>query len=98
MIICAIAITGCSQNSEKIETSSIKVESPYNFNTPTGYSTEIESYVNFLKTTPYIDPVDYVMNQFEKYDIVVFCERNHAEFSQYELIYNTDGPSIAKYE
>jgi hypothetical protein len=25
---------------------------------------------------------------FEKYDIVVLCERNHAEFSQYELIYN----------
>ncbi len=88
LIICALAITGCSQNTEKIETSSIKVESQYNFNTPTGYATEIEAYVNFLKTTPPIDPVDYVMNLFEKYDIVVLCERNHQDITQYELIYD----------
>lgn len=88
LIICALVITGCSKNSEKIETSSIKVESPYKFKAPTGYSTELEPYVNFLKSTPQVDPVDYVMNLFEKYDIVVLCERNHQDITQYELIYD----------
>lgn len=29
---------------------------------------------------------DYVINQFKKYDIVILCERNHKEFTQYELV------------
>jgi len=73
---------------QKSDSESIKAVSPYNFKNPTGYSTDIESYVNFLKTTPHSDPVDYVMNLFEKYDIVVLCERDHREFTQYELIFN----------
>ncbi len=29
---------------------------------------------------------DYIISLFENYDIVIFCEREHAEFTQYELI------------
>ena len=31
---------------------------------------------------------DYVLGLFEKYDIVVLCERNHLEMTQYDLIYD----------
>lgn len=61
----------------------------YNKKKPTSYSTEIEPYVNFLETTAAnVNPVDYVINLFDRYDIVVLCERDHREITQYELIYN----------
>jgi hypothetical protein len=31
---------------------------------------------------------DYVLNLFERYDILVLCEREHAETTQYNLIYD----------
>jgi uncharacterized RDD family membrane protein YckC len=32
------------------------------------------------------NPVDYVFGLFEKYDLVVLCERMHSEYTQYQLI------------
>lgn len=64
-----------------------KTNAEISINKPTGYQQEIESYVNFLETTPNTDPVDYVINLFDKNDIVVLCERSHPEITQYELIY-----------
>lgn len=31
---------------------------------------------------------EYIINTFRKYDIVILCERHHAEFTQYELFYD----------
>ncbi len=33
-------------------------------------------------------PVDYILSLFEKRDLVVFCERFHAEVTQYDLLYD----------
>lgn len=50
-----------------------------------GHSPEIDKYVAFLKTQN--EPAkDYVLNLFEKNDIVILCERYHPENTQYELI------------
>lgn len=44
-------------------------------------------YVKFLneqKTTP----VDYVLGLFDKYDVVVLCERSHPEMTQWDFIFD----------
>lgn len=51
------------------------------------YKAEIAPYVDFLKKQNQ-KPVDYVMGLFEKYDMVILCERHHAEATQYDFIYN----------
>lgn len=51
------------------------------------YSPEITKYVTFLKTQDKTAK-EYVLDLFEKYDIVVLCERNHGEMTQYDLIYD----------
>lgn len=51
------------------------------------YKEEIAPYVAFLKNQNQ-NPVDYVMGLFEKYDIVILCERHHAETTQYDFIYD----------
>ncbi len=51
------------------------------------YKNEIAPYVDFLKTQN-TSPTDYVMGLFEKYDIVILCERYHPEITQYEMIYD----------
>lgn len=53
-----------------------------------GYSqkSEIEPYVDYLKKVEKKSAKDYILEKFENYDIVILCERDHSEISQYELI------------
>lgn len=45
----------------------------------------LTSYETFLKKQQ-TSAKDYVLGLFEKYDIVVLCERDHREWTQYDLI------------
>jgi len=55
-----------------------------------GSPDSIKPYVEFLKNqnTP---PLDYVMGLFEKYDIVILCERFHTETTQYDMLLDIVG-------
>ncbi len=46
---------------------------------------EIKPYVEFLKTQN-TSAKDYLISLFDRYDIVIFSERNHEEHTQYELV------------
>ncbi|MCL2247110.1 MAG: RDD family protein [Lentimicrobiaceae bacterium] len=46
---------------------------------------EVREYADFIQSHTQ-DPVDYVFQLFEKYDLVVLSERMHPEYTQYELI------------
>ena len=46
---------------------------------------ETKEYTQFIQTHNQ-DPVDYVFELFQKYDLVVLSERLHPEYTQYELI------------
>jgi hypothetical protein len=48
-------------------------------------NSEIKEYSNFVLSNSQ-EPVDYILGLFEKYDLVVLCERLHAEYTQYELV------------
>ena len=48
-------------------------------------SEEIKPLVDFIKKTN-VSPVDYVMDLFERYDVVVIGERSHMDMTQYDLI------------
>lgn len=50
-----------------------------------GQKEELQPYISFLEKQD-TDPVDYVFNLFEKYDIVIMGERDHRDTTQYELI------------
>lgn len=50
------------------------------------YKPEITPYVHFLQSSKQ-EPVDYVINLFQKYDLVILCERMQAEYTQYDFIY-----------
>jgi len=43
-------------------------------------------YVTFLQQA-HTTPVDYVMGLFDRYDVVILCERAHPEFTQWDFIY-----------
>lgn len=45
------------------------------------------NYVEFIKKQNYSSK-DYILNLFEKYDIVIICERAHPEKTQYDLFMN----------
>lgn len=47
---------------------------------------EIEPYVKFLNKAEMKSAKDYILKKFETHDIVILCERDHSEISQYELI------------
>ncbi len=47
----------------------------------------ITRYVCFLEQQ-HQSPVDYILGLFEKNDLVVICERAHAELTQYDLVYS----------
>ena len=49
-----------------------------------GNKTEEEQYLAFLKDQN-DSAKEYVLNLFNEYDMVILCERNHKEFTQYEL-------------
>jgi hypothetical protein len=53
---------------------------------PAVYDKAIKKYVRFLEEKKQT-PVEYILNLFERYDLVVLCERFHGEVTQYELIY-----------
>ncbi len=38
--------------------------------------------------TQHTSPVDYVVGLFDKYDVVVLCERSHPEMTQWDFIYD----------
>ncbi|HEY5591274.1 MAG TPA: hypothetical protein VIK55_09675 [Paludibacter sp.] len=48
---------------------------------------DISGYVTFVEDQQ-TSAKDYILNLFKKYDIVVLCERNHPETTQYELFYD----------
>lgn len=56
-------------------------------NHPLQFDPVIENYVHFLAKQRQ-SPVDYILGLFEKNDLVVLCERAHAEVTQYDLIYD----------
>ena len=45
----------------------------------------IKAYVDFLEK-PHKSAKDYIIGLFDKYDFVVFVERQHPEMLQYELL------------
>jgi hypothetical protein len=45
----------------------------------------LEKYIKFIQSNTQ-NPIDYVFQLFEKYDLVVLSERMHPEYTQYELI------------
>jgi len=47
---------------------------------------EIELYADYIRNHSQ-DPVDYIFDLFNKFDIVVISERMHPEYSQYEFIF-----------
>ena len=49
------------------------------------HSKEIKPYVDFLKNEN-TTAKDYIINLFEKNDLVIICERLHPELTQYDLI------------
>jgi len=44
----------------------------------------IQPYVNFLKTQK-TTARDYILNLFKKHDMVIICERDHRDITQYDL-------------
>ncbi|QDO94631.1 hypothetical protein FNB79_11900 [Formosa sediminum] len=53
-----------------------------------GYSqnSDIKPYVDFLKKVEKKSAKDYIIEQFKEHDIIILCERDHSDISQYELI------------
>jgi len=53
-----------------------------------GYSqnSEIKPYVDYLEKVENKSAKDYILQQFKEHDIVILCERDHSDISQYELI------------
>jgi len=51
------------------------------------------SYKEFFKSET-LSAKDYVISQFKNHDIVILCERNHMEFTQYELFLEIAKDSI----
>ena len=49
-------------------------------------NSEIKPYVDYLKKVEKKSAKDYILQKFENHDIVILCERDHSEISQYELI------------
>jgi len=49
------------------------------------YNLKISSYVTFLEKQN-ISAKEYIFDLFKQYDIVILCERDHAETTQYKLI------------
>ena len=47
---------------------------------------EIKPYVDYLEKVEKKSAKDYILQQFKEHDIVILCERDHSEISQYELI------------
>ena len=57
-----------------------------NANEPLKYSKKLAPWVDFLEKQN-TSGIDYIFELFEKYDLVVICERMHPEYTQYNFIY-----------
>ena len=55
--------------------------------TPVDYKPEIAPYITYLQTTKKINPTDYVIGLFDKYDIVILAETDHTEITQWDFFY-----------
>ncbi len=53
----------------------------------TGYNPAISRYVAFLREQKQ-GPTDYLLGLFLTNDLVILCERNHAEITQYDMIFD----------
>ena len=51
------------------------------------YNPEISPYIKFLEQQN-TSAKDYILDLFKKYDIVILCERDHRDATQYDLIYD----------
>ncbi len=49
-------------------------------------NSEIKPYVDYLKKIEKKSAKDYILEKFQDHDIVILCERDHRDLSQYELI------------
>lgn len=49
------------------------------------YKQEIKPYISFLEKEHHKEAKDYVLELFEKNDLVILCERDHRENTQYEF-------------
>lgn len=49
-------------------------------------STEIKPYIDFLKKNQPVSAKEYILSLFQKHDVVILCERDHRELTQYDLI------------
>lgn len=45
---------------------------------------QTEKYVSYLQK-PHLSAKNYIIGLFKKYDMVILCERAHAELTQYDL-------------
>lgn len=54
----------------------------------------VKTYIDFLSTNKLQDPKDYILSLFEKNDIVILCENNHLEDSQWDMIYSVVSDSV----
>lgn len=60
------------------------------------WPSRLAAFQNNDSTKPYVKfideqntgPVDYIIGLFDKYDVVVLCERAHPEMTQYDFIYD----------
>lgn len=52
---------------------------------PVKVTPEVVPYVEFLKGQ-HTSPVDYIFSLFDRYDVIVFGERDHRDTTQYDLI------------
>lgn len=48
------------------------------------YDSALDPYVDFLKEQT-TSAKDYILGLFDDYDIVILCERNHRDMTQYDL-------------
>lgn len=49
-------------------------------------NSDIKPYVDYLNKIEKKSAKDYILQKFENHDIVILCERDHRDLSQYELI------------
>lgn len=57
-------------------------------------NTNVKTYIDFLSTNKLQNPKDYILSLFEKNDIVILCESNHLEDSQWNMIYSVVSDSF----
>ncbi|MBE9469146.1 MAG: hypothetical protein IMY72_12610 [Bacteroidetes bacterium] len=57
-------------------------------------NTNVKTYIDFLSINKLQNPKNYILSLFEKNDIVILCESNHLEDTQWDLIYSVVRDSL----